>query len=664
MKGTSPLLRLASTQNGMRRILKRPIPTLQYIRQAVQAGVYLAPDEDPMTTDLEKRNKTQQLPIDYHILALNPPIPLPPRIPKKILKQMEIQGRRKTGTDRLVQSYLQKRNAVYGDINAQTTDDYYRRLLGIAAPEPSSIMGQKSSVVNKAYAVAMKQQELMRSSNGGGGMTQDESLAMVEELLAAEQKEERHSSRKVQQQVTEWNHQQTETTSRATVDSTDSTTDDSTTTTTDNEDPINDSTTTDNNDNNSSSIPSILHSKPRAIAGMSLWSKRLQAVPYREWTIGASTALDHFVARSILDITENTWETILEGRDASLQSIGQDIVLTRRSLFPETAMAEMEDEELMMMEEEELGDHDGNNEKKSYKSVADKSIDELLAQLGGFNDDDDENNIDDWERDTSLPTGTNNNYGDDIDFDSKVARLSDELQDWRRKEHSYDQWSNDDKAQFDAWLKDYVATLQPDDDESSVDWDETREALLAVPPMSRDESNHFWNSIRDETEAELFLQSIIDDNDNDDDNSVIDKSAPFWTLDYQTQVQQLAVVGSSLRPLLDENVPHKTKMAFMERHSEKLLEGLELEHLVRDDQHGSISGVDVQKWTDGEGVSDKDRFSIQTLPYGTNEKALALFQEWNRQKAGRAKHEEYLFRSGKLGLRYSDPIVDENDDDE
>jgi hypothetical protein len=47
MKATPYLLRLASTHHGMRRILKRPIPTEDYIRKAVKAGVYLDPDEPP-----------------------------------------------------------------------------------------------------------------------------------------------------------------------------------------------------------------------------------------------------------------------------------------------------------------------------------------------------------------------------------------------------------------------------------------------------------------------------------------------------------------------------------------------------------------------------------------------------------------------------------------
>jgi hypothetical protein len=653
MRATPALFRLASTKNGMRRMLKRPIPTVEFIRQAIQTGVYLGPDED--RANIQRRNRMQQYPIEYQILALNPPVPLPPRIPKKLLRQMALQEKKKTKTDRLVQSYLNKQSAEqkqesHDATDEKTVDDYYRHLLGIAAPAPTSVMGQKSSLLNKAYVVALKQQELMRTSSD---MTQDESLALVEELLAEQSKEERHTSRNVQTKVKDWKEWKTKT-NQIKKDKKTRTAAASASASTLDEDSGVDSPSIDNEDDASetmaSSTPSVLHSKPRAIRGISLWSKRLQAVPYREWTIGASVALDHFVARSILEVTEDTWEALLEGSSPSLKSIGQDIVLTRRSLFPETAMAELEIEAEGADMEGELDEDDEEDEKAS----SDKSIDELLAKLGGFDDEDDD--VDDfiWK-----------NEPGENDMDSKVARLSDELQEWRQKQHSeanFAEWSFEDKAKFDEWLKDYVNTLQPDSTLESIDLVETRDALLAAPPMTREESSNFWNSIRDETEAELFLQSL------QQDDTATTGASPFWTLDYRTQVERLAAIGGSLRPLLDENVDTATRMAFMERHSDKLLEGLELEHLVKDDVNGVVTGADLRKFSSNPelsaGVADTDRFSIQTLPYGTNERALALFQEWNHHKVGRARYEENLFSSGKLGLRYTDEIKEENDDED
>jgi hypothetical protein len=629
-------------------MLKRSIPTVEFIHKAIQTGVYLGPDED--SANIQRRNRMQQYPVEYQILALNPPVPDPPRIPKKLMRQMELQSKKKTKTDRLVQSYLNRKSSEQQqDTNhvpvEKTVDDYYRHLLGIAAPEPTSIMGQKSSLLNKAYVVALKQQELMRTSSD---MTQDESLALVEELLAEQSKEERHTSRNVQNKVKEWKEWKAQTkqikkdkkkkaTAAPALDDDDSDTDSPSI---DYED--------DDSETLASSIPSILHSKPRAIRGMSLWSKRLQAVPYREWTIGASVALDHFVARSILEVTEDTWEALLEGSSPSLKSIGQDIVLTRRSLFPETALAELQ----LEAEGAEMEGEFDEDAEEDEKANSDKSIDELLAKLGGFDDEDEDDDADqfNWK---SEP--------DANDMDSKVTRLSDELQEWRQKQHSdakFEEWSFEDKAKFDDWLKDYVTTLQPDSTLDNIDLVETRNALLVAPPMTREESNNFWNSIRDETEAELFLQSLEQGT----------SASPFWALDYRTQVERLAAIGGSLRPLLDENVDTATRMAFMERHSDKLLEGLELEHLVKDDVNGVITGADLRKFSNNPelsaGVADTDRFSIQTLPYGTNERALALFQEWNHHKAGRARYEEYLFSSGKLGLRYTDVIKEENDDED
>ena len=49
------------------------------------------------------------------------------------------------------------------------------------------------------------------------------------------------------------------------------------------------------------------------------------------------------------------------------------------------------------------------------------------------------------------------------------------------------------------------------------------------------------------------------------------------------------------------------------------------------------------------------------LRYGTDEygelaseRARELYRAWNRQKAGRARYEEALFKHGKLGLQYKE----------
>ena len=62
---------------------------------------------------------------------------------------------------------------------------------------------------------------------------------------------------------------------------------------------------------------------------------------------------------------------------------------------------------------------------------------------------------------------------------------------------------------------------------------------------------------------------------------------------------------------------------------------------------------------DEQEMADKDaRYSIKMIPYGTdefgttrNERARALHRAWNIQKAGKARYEEYLFKTGKVGLK-------------
>jgi hypothetical protein len=64
--------------------------------------------------------------------------------------------------------------------------------------------------------------------------------------------------------------------------------------------------------NNSSTLPLIVNA--RTAPGIMSWSERSEAVPYEEWTIGASTAPDHWVAKNILDLSEETWQSLLEGQ--------------------------------------------------------------------------------------------------------------------------------------------------------------------------------------------------------------------------------------------------------------------------------------------------------------------------------------------------------------
>ena len=617
MKATPSLLRLASTHHGMRRILKRPIPTEDYIRKAVKAGVYLDPDAPPQVRTsidddgnivyLKMKNsetKNRKYPIEYEILTLNPPIPPLPKVTKKYLAQQAQAAKKRNVTDRLVQSYLAKKDvfsfdtSTTGNDHDRNVDDYYRKLLGIPAPSPTTVMGQKGALLNKAYAVAMKQQEIMRTNS----LSEEESLEIVEKLLQDQTTNERHHSRTVLTKVKDWKQGNGANTGVEKPRQFQQFNDEQ------NERRPEDAT----------SVPSILHSKPRTIQGISIWSKKLQAIPYQEWTIGASVALDHFIAISVLEISEQTWEALLEGSDPSLRSIGRDIVLTRRMLFPETDTAQ--------------GDTEISGSASQDDQELESSIDELLAGLGDFDED--------------KPQDFKWFPNSDLNLDKMI----DELQEWRTKQMATDfnAWSTQDKDKFSLWLKNYVTSLK-DESLDQIDWDATRVALLSVPPMTRDASDEFWESIRDQTQAEIFLENLSHKGESN--------LSLFWELPQEERVRRLTALGG-LRPLLDEYADNSKRLAFLERHADKLLEGLELEHIVEDSK-GPITGAELLKLTSLRDLDENARYSVKTLPYGSNERGRLLFSEYNRHKVGRARYEERLFKEGKLGLRYSEGVKDE-----
>jgi hypothetical protein len=194
-------------------------------------------------------------------------------------------------------------------------------------------------------------------------------------------------------------------------------------------------------------------------------------------------------------------------------------------------------------------------------------------------------------------------------------------------------------------LKNYVTSLQ-DESLDQIDWDATRVALLSVPPMTRNESNVFWESIRDQTQAEIFLENLSQEGES--------TLAPFWQLPPEERVRRLTALGG-LRPLLDEYSDDARRLAFLERHTDKLLEGLELEHIVMDPK-GPITGEELLKLTSLREIDENARYSVQALPYGSNEWGRVLFSEYNRHKVGRARYEERLFKEGKLGLSYKQGI--------
>lgn len=183
--------------------------------------------------------------------------------------------------------------------------------------------------------------------------------------------------------------------------------------------------------------------------------------------------------------------------------------------------------------------------------------------------------------------------------------------------------------------------------------DATRVALLSSPPQTKDDSDRFWDSIKDETAAEIFLQKLLSAKNVDGV-----ESHPFWQLDYSKQLERLVALGS-IREIADEYGSESDRSRFLARYGDYLLEGLELDHLVPDPQ-GPIRGLDIGgRLRDHYGIAATDRFRLEKLAYGSDafgteaaQRARVLYKAWNTFKTGRAHYEEKLFQRGLLGLTY------------
>jgi hypothetical protein len=481
----------------MRRILKKRLPVQRYIELAVKSGSYKSPstrpnylglhdqrDDNNNNGFLSKREREESLkmrrgiidyPTEHEILSLNPPLPTPPRTPVRIRKKlladkkrraeklkkeqrrrgitaeqmMDEQSKSPPTLDKLVKGYLRrhedKLRQGMSPTQSRREEEYYSQLLlGQSASSassgggnpaarskflsPSSLrtaMGRKSMLVENAYAFALRQQQIMLQ--GEEPLTEQDSIERVEQILREEARANRRGGRKATQDIEEWRTEQSDAAEQKKKKKDDS--------------------------DNDATVPSILHDRPRSIRALNIWSSRLQSIPYSRWTIGAATALDHWIAREVLQMDENTWQLVLAGggTDAYVEGIEtlpggetkmglidrmRDIVTVRGALFPETLS--------------ESGSSSGargvlSGELDEELSETDKSIDELLASLGSSVDDDDGDlfKFDDDEVSS----------GDDVNNDDEqIESIMDELQVWRERNESstYESWDNDRKKEFDV----------------------------------------------------------------------------------------------------------------------------------------------------------------------------------------------------------------------
>ena len=478
---TAKAQKLISTRCGMRRILKQQqYSVADYIRAAVQSGSYkpekIPEGEDERGNDRQRRGKPFAYPVAYEILQMNPPIPEEPRIPLKHLKHSSSNDQVHLPTDPLIKSYLKRYDErVRTHAHPSTAEEeeaYYARILGIDPVKDSktksnfTAMGRKNVVLSHAYQFALRQHQVLQENKD---MSEEESIQIVEQLLKDQNKNEREVSRQRTEKVVEWRAAKTAQ-EAPTSEHHD-----------DNEDSHEPTATAEEHTGESnqasipvSTIPSVLFNKPRTIQAMRTWGMRLQAVPYDQWTVGAATTLDHWIAVEVLGMAEQTWNSLLDGSgddprdlqqlsdeeygESDLIHVGnmaraRDIVTVRNALFPETLLfsTDATHETLESLYDNEIitqttiqsaNDEDDDDNDDDELKATERSIDELLASLGGFDEKTD---------------GTANNTGqteqeDEVDEDILISDMVDKLQDWRvmNQESPFESWDSNTKIQFNV----------------------------------------------------------------------------------------------------------------------------------------------------------------------------------------------------------------------
>jgi hypothetical protein len=639
------------------------------------------------------------------------------------------------------------------------TDWYYRDLLGIPKPHfdndfgggggtassaknstsataGAHVLSQKSTAVQAAYQAAVLHYQFQRTSEEAKHMTQEEIMAQVDDLL---QQSKRQQTAIVQAQaavVQQWrqdHHAEYQYGAQEnivsisdkyydkyTADSEEEEEDTeedgptakqnpnkvqgkpSTTTTT----PQQDKDDTEEEDDDGSTLVNQLYNNPRTWQALQIWSDRLQRVPYASWTIGAATALDHWIATTILHMDEDTWQALLGGQNSpDMTTLGASIVATRQALFPETTVDPRTSSPYPSQEEEEAeyeqGLHDDEEEKTEKEEDAsalaaangnneededESEVDDLLARLESMIDYDD---TDDDEKDKEKnamtgnggngttpedTTNTSSTEGVPLTRHERFLVMARELQDWRKQYHHQKQQykqqannSNDNMDSFDddafyGWSRRFMEILGVD--KNSISYEDFREALLQDEPLEEDISNQFWDTLTEATSPEDIDFSHVSSN-------VIAVAQRYGIVVTRGTTTQDLWNLAALRPLLDEYYPIDERDAFLTKYGDILLEGIPLEHLKVLNDPSSTTGAAMQAagvpvlslpapWSSR--LPTTARIHLQNLAYRRTVDD-DLYALWKEHKAGRARYEEKLFRTKRLGLVYGQPFDEDKDED-
>jgi len=393
--------------------------------------------------------------VSYEILSLNPPVVEPPGAVSD-LKYSANKGNIVLPTDPLVKAYLQRRGK-------NASKEYYTRpeqRLGVGDVDPhlssSSSSGYKGSMAD-AYHFAQRQYEFMQQhwkEIDEGALTEEECVKAVNDILQKEEQNERFHSRKVSTSLNENMKEMKSEGSKGREHESELPRDQT------NDKEIAAKTTESSKANKMEGIPSILHGNTNAVLQMTQWGDRLSRVPYNRWTVGAATALDHWIATTILGLSEHAWQDALQKKEHSRSRV-QDIITVRHALFPETMDGYASRKAGLNGEKENVEEVD--LELQAQKET-EKSIDELLASLGV-----DDENDDFWKK--TDESADENVDEDDFEFgskwdeteDQKLMRLKTELKNWqeRNEEVPYGEWSEKEKKTFNVSVLNLIGGTWP-----------------------------------------------------------------------------------------------------------------------------------------------------------------------------------------------------------
>ena len=561
--------------------------------------------------------------------------------------------------------------------NNNTTDWYYRKLLGVPPPSDTSgrsnnnntaaLLSTKSVAVRQAYAKAVYHYQLERSSSHhkDGVMSEREIMSHVDALLDEAHAQEQTHAKVVAEQAKAWQQQQQQGTpkeysavERKNLKDVGATATTSSTTAAPRSDTINNN---DDDDEEEKDWFATLQADPRTWQAMQRWSDRLHAIPYNQWTIGATTALDHWIAVTILGVSEDTWQAILQGDHDDDNEIGPAIVAVRQAVFPETIL----DARKLPLSQSDGTVHDGDDDNHMFDEddlvnfqddmdSNSKSVDDLLAALGALSDVSDNRG----DGDDNTMGGTSDAPSTTTSPTDRLAVMTDELQEWRRQHQA----GSLDETAFYGWTRRYMETAGIDKNALPTSSQEDfAKALLADAPLDRETSDAFWNALTTPEGTEALAADLASQPE-------MAAMAARFGIAAGTDVDSVAKALwniAALRPLLDEYANDTVRDAFLAKYGDILLQDVPLEHLVvSNDKQDSIPASALpSSWASV--LPATARVRLQMIAFRRNVDGDDLYALWKEHKAGRARYEEKLFRTKRLGIAYgSDVGLHDDEDDE